>query len=180
MGFLRLLRRRGFASADGPHGFVSNHDSGPVLDLVSESRKLTRIYFVSSAAFSFVELFANAGHDGETVLEGELGLLGNNGIGFAQDVATLAVAEDDPADFGINEHLSRGFAGVCAVVPERGILGSDLDLGASKGMLDGGQVEGGRSHHNFDLLAVEAHTLQDRREGSGKIEGAIALPVAAD
>ena len=57
-----------------------------------------------------------------------------------QSAAALTVAQDDPAYLGIDEHLGTEFTSVGTIIEERGVLGGELNMGASKGSLSRGQV----------------------------------------
>jgi len=181
VGLLSLLGGSNLASADGPDGLVSDDDLGPVVNFLSDGSELSGVNFVSLVRLTLINLLTDAGHDGETVAQSELGLLGNNFVSLTKDVATLAVSENDPVDLGIDEHLSAEFTGVCAIVEKGGILSGDLNLGASKSSLHGGEVEGGWGNNDFDLGGVEVHSLEDiSGEFLSEVKSAIALPVAAD
>jgi len=178
---LGLLGGSGLASADGPDGLVSDNDLGPVLDVLADGSELSGVDLVGLVGLSLVELLADAGHHVEAVLEGELGLQGNDVVGLAEDVAALGVAEDDPVDGGVDGHLGGELTGLGTVVVEGSILSGHLHVGAGKGLLHGGDVELGGGHNNLDSCGVEGERLEDLHgEFAGKFKSAIALPVAAD
>jgi hypothetical protein len=181
VGLLGLLRAGGLAGADGPHGLVGNNNLAPFWNLFTDGRKLTGIDLVGFTWFTLIKFLTDASHNGEASIDGKLGLLCDNLVGLSKDMASLGVTEDNPTDMVVKDHSSRHFAGVCAIAIKWAILGSHLNVGANKGLLDGGNMEGGGSDYDLNIFRVKDEGLQNFDwEFLGKVKSAIAFPVAAD
>ena len=74
MSLLSLLSCSGNTSSDGPDGLISDDDLAPVINLISNCRKLSCIDSISLARLTFVKLLTNAGHDTHILVEGSLDL----------------------------------------------------------------------------------------------------------
>ena len=181
VSLLGLLGRGSHTGANGPHGLVSNDNLAPVIDLSADGLQLSCVDGVGLAGLALVQLLANAGHDAQVLLKSDLDLLGDNLVGLTEDVAALAVTKDDPVQTEVLDHGGAGLAGVCTVAVKGAVLGGQLDLGASEGLLGSANVEERGGDDNLDLALVEAEGLQHvRGEGAAEFGSAIALPVASD
>ena len=76
---LCLLWRGDLTSSDGPDGLVGDDDVAPLglLKLISNCLKLSGVDLAGLASFSLLELLADACHDGDTIINSGLGLLGD-------------------------------------------------------------------------------------------------------
>lgn len=132
---------------------------------------------VGSSGLAVLLGLSAAGDDLEALVEGILGLLGDLKVGLAL-AAALGVADDDPADAHVGEHVGGGLAGEGAVALDPAVLGADGDVGAEL-LLDALDVylrgadddlgvggEGGLVDHGDEVVDLG--------------DGAVALPVAAD
>ena len=132
---------------------------------------------VGSSSLAVLLGLSAAGDDLEALVEGVLGLLGDLKVGLAL-AAALGVADDDPADAHVGEHVGGGLAGEGAVALDPAVLGADGDVGAEL-LLDALDVdlrgadddlgiggEGGLVDHGDEIVDLG--------------DGAIALPVSAD
>ena len=114
------------------------------------------------------------------MLEGELDLVANDGVAFAEDMSALGVAEDGPVDASVVKHLGGSLACVGAVLVLGDVLGSYLDAGGQS-LLGGEEVEGGGGDDDFDFRLVELGLVQDGLgEVLGELESAVLFPVASN
>lgn len=119
MDVLGLLWSSDLAGSDCPDGLVSDHDLAPVIDVVLDEylykgkgvfSYLDELHLVENdffglASFSLLKLFSDAWNDVESSGEGFLALFANEFIGFAKNMSSLGVAEDDPVDSQIPENI---------------------------------------------------------------------------
>jgi len=110
---LSLLWSGNLTSADGPDGFVSDDDVGPVVDEFTDCGKLLCVDVIGLARFSLVEFLTNAGHNLEIVVDSVLHLLSDDLVSLAKDVATFTVAENGPSETHVSDHLWGSFSSVC-------------------------------------------------------------------
>lgn len=136
MHLLSLLGRSGLACANGPDWLVSDNDVGPIANALADGSELSLIDSLGFATFAFVELLTNACHYLKVVLEGILHLFTDDGVALSKDVSALRVAEDDPWNLGVLEHLSTDLTSVCAVLELRDVLSRYLHLAASESLLN--------------------------------------------
>ena len=181
VGLLGLLWGGSHAGADGPDGLVGDHDVAPVIDLLADSVKLSGVDDIGLTTLALIELLADARHNGKTVLGGNLNLVGNDLVALAEDMASLAVPQDDPVKTEVLDHLRGGLTSVGTVSVEGAVLGGELNLGAGESLLSLAQVQEAGSADNLDLALVEGHRLEDLGgELTAEVNAAVALPVSAD
>ena len=118
-----------------------------------------------------------ASDDLEALVEGVLGLLGDLGVGLALSTA-LGVADDDPADAHIGEHVSGGLAGEGAVALDPAVLGTDGNVRAEL-LLDTLDVDLGGADDDLGV-GGEGRLVDHRDEVVDLGDGAVALPVTTD
>ncbi|KAI3485238.1 hypothetical protein L1887_51523 [Cichorium endivia] len=176
---LRLLRGSDLARADGPDGLVGDHDLGPVLNLVGGGVELTNDDVDRLVGLALLERLADAQDHREALGESGGGLLGDVGVRLAKERTALRVAEDDPGDRGVLEHVDRHLAreGTARLVV--GVLRRDGHLGASKLLLDGQQSLKRRPVALTDV-GVELGLGERLGELLGGLKRAVHLPVSAD
>ena len=156
---LGLLWSSDLAGSDCPDGLVSDHDLAPVFNVVLDAdfkkeregvvSYLDKLHLVENdffglASFSLLKLFSDAWNDVESSGEGFLALFANEFIGFAKNMSSLGVAEDDPVDSQIPENksnelksrkrdllqeISRSLSGKSALGFFVTVLSGDLDAG---------------------------------------------------
>ena len=180
VGLLRLLRRGGDASANGPDGLVRDDDlsgvhhaldRGELLDALGEDGV--------NALLADRQRLANGEDDLQALLErvGALGaeeLVGLGGRGQAKLAAALGVADEDPLDAHVDHLVGGHLASVGAAAGEVHVLGGDL---GTLGELAHRDVERRRADIDVTLGRVArlnvGHEL--RKLGGGR---RVALPVA--
>lgn len=118
-----------------------------------------------------------ASDDLEALVEGVLGLLGDLGVGLALSTA-LGVADDDPADAHIGEHVGGGLAGEGAVALDPAVLGADGNVGAEL-LLNALDVDLGGADDDLGV-GGEGRLVDHGDEVVDLGDRAIALPVTAD
>ena len=181
MRLLGLLWRGSDTGADGPDGLVSDHDFAPVVDLLADGLQLSRVNGVGLAGLAFVKLLADACHDVQVLVERCLHLGGDDLVRFAENVASLAMAQDDPVETEVFEHGGACLTRVRTIIIERAILRRQLHLRASKSLLSGPNVQEIGSDNDLNLVLVEAERLEHiAGERATKVDSSIALPVSSD
>ena len=106
VNLLRLLWSSDFAGSDGPDGLVGQDDLAPVRDLISDGFELGETDLLSLSGFPFLQLLADAGNDVESGVQGELNFVTDQLVGLAENVSSLAVAENDPIASTILDHVT--------------------------------------------------------------------------
>ena len=132
---------------------------------------------VGGAGLAVLLGFSAAGDDLEALVEGILGLLGDLGVGLAL-AAALGVADDDPTDAHVGEHVGRGLAGEGAVALDPAVLGADGDVTAEL-LLDALDVDLRGADDDLGVRG-EGGLVDHGDEVVDLADGAVALPVAAD
>lgn len=154
VNLLGLLSAGDLAGADGPDGLVGNDDLAPVLDLLGDGAELVGDDFDGLVGLSLLEGLTNAENNTEAVVEGGLGLGGDEVVGLLEDDTALRVTGQGPGDVGLLELAGRDLTGESTVGLVEDVLGGDLETGAE--MLTGEEkVESGRGNDNLcKLLAL--------------------------
>ena len=132
---------------------------------------------VGGASLAVLLGLTAASDDLEALVEGVLGLLGDLGVGLAL-AAALGVADDDPADAHVGEHVGGGLAGEGAVALDPAVLGADGDVGAEL-LLDALDVHLGGADDDLGV-GGEGRLVDHRDEVVDLGDGAVALPVTTD
>ena len=132
MSILRLLRGRDFPRADGPDGFIRDHDVLHLLggDARKAADELRIQHTFGLCRLAFGEQLADTEDDFQPRRECRVGLLVEERIGFAEAVASLAVADNRVLATDFEEHLRRRFAGVRAFFFEVAILRAEQNARA--------------------------------------------------
>lgn len=146
MDLLGLLSGGDLAGTNGPDGLVSNDNLAPVADLLLESGKLVGNDLEGLARLALLKRLTAAPDDADTVLNGVLGLGGNNLVRLLEDGAALRVTQDGPVDAGVLELLNGDLASEGTVGLVVDVLGSNLDGLLLQVLTDGQEVKGGRSN----------------------------------
>ena len=131
---------------------------------------------VGLIGFSLGQRFADADDWREVVSERDLGLVGDQLIGFGVIGAPLRVADDDvlAAEFG--EHRSRDVARVRAGLTARAILCAPRDALALQRQRDVGEIRIRRAHR--DIADPRAGAIQTGKQLGIEQPAAVHLPVA--
>ena len=67
------------------------------------------------------------------------------------------------------------------MIVEGGVLSSDLNVLVFEQILNQGNMDGGRSHHNIDLALVKVDIVEDAlNEDPGLLHGIVGLPVSSN
>jgi len=122
MSLLGLLRSSDDTCADSPDWLVCNDDLAPVGDLLADGIELASVDSISLTSFALIKLLSNASHDVEVVFESNFDLLCDDLIGLSEDMASLTVTKDDPAEAEVLQHSSAGFTSVCTVAVKGAVL----------------------------------------------------------
>lgn len=181
MSLLSLLRRCSHTSSNGPDGLVSNHNLAPVIDLLADGHELSRVDSGSLTSLTLVKFLANTGHDVEVLVKRGLDLGCDDLVGLTEDVASLAVTENDPVEAEVLDHGGGRLASERSVAVKRTVLCGELHLGASKRLLGSTEVQEGRCNDNLNLVLVEAEGLQHvSGESAAEIYSSIAFPISSN
>jgi hypothetical protein len=143
---LGLLSGGDLAGTNGPDGLVGNDNLAPVADLLLESGKLVGNDLEGLARLALLKRLTAAPDDADTVLNGVLGLGGNNLVRLLEDGTALRVTQDGPVDAGVLELLDGDLASEGTVGLVVDVLGSNLDGLLLQVLTDGQEVKGGRSN----------------------------------
>lgn len=130
MDLLGLLSAGDLAGADGPDRLVGNDDLAPVLDLLGDGAELVGDDVDGLVGLSLLEGLTNAENNTESVVEGGLGLGGDEVVGLLEDNTALRVTGQSPGDVGLLELAGRYLTGEGTVGLVEDVLGSDLEAGA--------------------------------------------------
>jgi len=151
---LSLLSAGDLAGTNGPDGLVGNDNLAPVLDLLGDGAELVGDDLDGLVGLSLLEGLANAENNTEAVVEGGLGLGGDEVVGLLEDDTALRVTGQGPGDVGLLELAGRDLTGESTVGLVEDVLGSDLETGAE--VLAGEEkVEGRRGNDDLcKLLAL--------------------------
>lgn len=158
MDLLRLRGGSDLAGANSPDRLVGNDHAGPLLssDSLSDGTELCGDDGDGLALLALLEGLAAAEDDADALVEGVLGLGGDEFVGLLEDDTALGVADQGPADVGVLELGGGDLAGEGALVLVVDVLGSDLDLLAELGACEK-EVDGRRG--DDDLCGVALDTL---------------------
>jgi hypothetical protein len=151
-----LLRLRGgshLAGANSPDGLVGNNHVSPLLsaDRLGDGSELVGDDGDGLALLALLEGLTAAQDNADVLVEGVLGLGGDEGVGLLEDDAALGVPDQGPADVGVLELGGGDLASVGALVLVEDVLGGDLDFLAQLGACEE-EVDGGRG--DDDLCGV--------------------------
>ena len=151
---LSLLSGGDLAGADGPDGLVGNDNLAPVLDLLGDSAELVGNDIDGLVGLSLLKGLANAENDTESVVEGGLGLGGDEVVGLLEDDTALRVTSQGPGNVGLLELAGRDLTSEGTVGLVEDVLGGNLEAGAE--VLTGEEkVEGRRGNDDlYELLAL--------------------------
>mmetsp|Transcript_719 Transcript_719/g.1023 ORF Transcript_719/g.1023 Transcript_719/m.1023 type:complete len:205 (+) Transcript_719:352-966(+) len=184
MSLLSLVRRGHLPCANGPDWLASQHNACPILltECVRQGLQLRVQHIEGGATLSSLKLLADASDALETSLNGELGLLCDDHICLAAVLAALTVAQDDPLESHLLQHLRRDLAGPCTLrlVPQvlccNGVL-------LAKSLRDFRKEDEGWRANDLDVLG-EIHgdltSIQVLHKCCNHVWSAIGLPVATD
>lgn len=181
VNILRVLGGSSKTSANSPDGLISDDNVLPVLGLddLSKSLKLDSVNIHGFVSLALLLELADAVDDLEAVLEGELGLLGNQSVLLAEDVTALRVAENNPVGTVVLDHLRGDLTSESTGVLDVAVLSGDLDLGALGKRR--GQAEVGRRNSNDDLNSgVELGLLKVVHKLGDELLGAVHLEVTTN
>jgi hypothetical protein len=159
-----LLCLRGgsdLAGANSPDRLVGNDNAGPLLsgDGLSDGTELSSDDGDGLALLALLEGLAAAEDDADTLVEGVLGLGGDELVGLLEDDTALGVADQGPADVGVLKLGGGDLAGEGALVLVEDVLGSDLDLLAELGACEK-EVECGRGDDDLCGIALDIRIVK--------------------
>ena len=160
MSLLCLVWSSDNTCSNGPDRLISNDNFAPILNFSTDCGELSSVHCISLSGLSFIKLLANASHNTEIVLEGYLDFAGNDLVGLAEDMASLAVAQDDPVETEIFDHLGACFSSIGTIAVERTILSRELDLRAGEGLLSCTEMDEGWCNNNLNLVLTECEALK--------------------
>lgn len=183
VSFLGDFRGGSLASSDGPDGFVSNNDLVPLVlrNSTDQSIELGLQDICGLVGFSLLEGFTNAVDNGETLLNGILGLGGNDSVGLAIEGSSFGMAQDSPLKAEVDEVLGADFTSEGTESLFGAVLGTDLDIGVGEDGLDGRDLDENGGDDNIALVIGEFELVDDGlNEFLGLGNGVVALPVATN
>lgn len=130
MDLLSLLSGCNLSGTDSPNWLVGNHDLLPLLwrDLLGDSGKLGGDDLDGVTLLALLEGLSAAEDDVDVLIEGGLGLVGDELIGLADDGTALRVADQGPVDVGILELGSGDLSSESSLLLVVDVLGGDSDL----------------------------------------------------
>ncbi len=166
------------AGADRPHGLVGDHQwTGTRL---LEHGQLLAQHVEHLPAVTLLQRFPDAEDGHEAVLAGRLHLLHEVGVGLAEDVPALAVAQEHTVAADVLELGHGDLAGEGALGLEVGVLGIELDTAGAELRLHVLEVDVGRGDAGLDagLGLVAGHTRG--AEGLDVLGEEVHLPVGDD
>lgn len=144
------------AGTNSPDWLVGNDNVSPLLsaDGLSDGTELCGDDGDGLALLALLEGLAAAKDDADTLVEGVLGLGGDELVRLLEDDTALGVADQGPADVGVLKLGGGDLAGEGALVLVVDVLGSDLDLLAE---LRAGEkeVECGRGDDDLCFIALD-------------------------
>jgi hypothetical protein len=154
MSVLSDLWGGGLAGSNSPNWLVSDDDLRPVLAHLSDGIELSIIDILGLSRLSFSEELTNASEDGETCINGKLGLLGNVFVGLSVEGSSLGVTSEGVLDSHILGHGNGEFSGVSTITCQRQVLESNTHVILQDG-LNGGDVKGRWGDNDLNLLWVK-------------------------
>mmetsp|Transcript_6989 Transcript_6989/g.13748 ORF Transcript_6989/g.13748 Transcript_6989/m.13748 type:complete len:229 (+) Transcript_6989:433-1119(+) len=179
MDFLSLSGSGHDTSSNSPNRLISNDDLRPVLDFLEKGLHLGGKDLEHLTTVPLLKSLANAGNNAKALAKGIGAFLSDKFTGLIEDCAPLGVAEDDPRDLSINEHISTNLTSVGTVLSNPAVLGRDSVLRLIKVLVDVIEEKERRSANNVDIgrhLAL----VQVLNEGLNGSRITIALPVATN
>mmetsp|Transcript_17128 Transcript_17128/g.37547 ORF Transcript_17128/g.37547 Transcript_17128/m.37547 type:complete len:205 (+) Transcript_17128:405-1019(+) len=181
MHLLSLLWRCHLAGTNGPDWLIGDHDLVP---LSLRQRRGNGLHLLiehveGRVRLALLQLLANAGDGGETVVDGKLGLVGHHLARLSAVLTTLAVTQDHPVKAVVLQHGGRRLAspGTRGFVPQ--VLCSNSVVRAQCRLHLIEVDERGR-HDDLNILSRDLSCVEIRNELLHTLRRAICLPVAAD
>lgn len=113
MNFLGLLWGGGFSSADGPNRFVGEYNIRPVLDSIGKSLGLAEDYSLGLTGFTFLQRFTDASDDLQSLSEGMDYLIGDQLVGFTEQLSAFRMTNDDPCGTNVLQQGWRNLPSKC-------------------------------------------------------------------
>src|ERR1035437_4432431 len=174
------LGGRGLAGADGPDGFVGNHDLGELLfgepgDALLE---LSGEHGFGVAALAIGQEFADADDGRESEFERRSGALEDGLIGLVEILAAFAVADDGVAGAHGEDHGAGDLAGEGAFLGPPDILRADADIRTFDGIDGRGEIREGGTDHNLTVRGLLDQRPEFLEECSGFRGRLVHLPIA--
>ena len=118
----------GLTGSNSPNWLVSDNDVGPVFALLSDGVELSIIDVLSLTGLSLLEELTDASEDGETIIDSNLGLLGDILISLAEEGSSLGVTGESVLDAHVLDHASGEFSGEGTVTSEGQVLGGHMHV----------------------------------------------------
>ena len=89
------------------------------------------------------------------------------------------MAQYDPLDGCVLQHLGTGFPCVSSVLVLRYVLGADLNVTVLQRRFDLHDVQSTRGNDNLDFVRIEFNLVEDfLRELSSELDGPVLLPIS--
>jgi hypothetical protein len=166
--FLHSTKKNILTGNDNPLPVFLGESIGICLDLRKNE-------VVCGSGFAALQRLTTAGKDGQTLVQGILGLSGNFDITFALSTA-FRVSNNDPLNSHIGEHIGTSFTSEGAISLDPAILGTNSYIGA-KALLNALKVDLRGANNNLSLLS-EGHLVQHGNKFLRLRHGSIAFPVS--
>ena len=172
MGGQHFVGTGHLAGTDGPHGLISHGKAAfqRVFPGGQAAVQLTAQHVFQLAGFALFQLFSDAEHDLEALLQGKGRLAAHQLIGFAQHMTALGMPGQHPDRTGVLQHARRDLAGERPFHSRPHVLRTGLRLRSGKGIRHVGDGREGREHH--DLVRGRLF-VQGSSHGSGRFAGRV-------
>src|SRR2546429_77334 len=183
MHFLRLLRRRGASSANGPDRFVSNDDTVEIRGCqpTEAADYLLADYVLGLTAIALLKSLADAYDHTQPGGDARLGFATDQMIVLKVVLSSLGMPDDHMRAPGIAHHERCNFAGESAFAfLSRAILRRNFDIGSFETIRDALQ---GRKHWRddyFAMVGISYQRLQSHGRGDRVTNGLVHFPVSSN
>lgn len=174
---LGLSRGSSDTSSNSPHGLVGNDDLGPIVDVSGDGLGLAEHNIESAISLALLKGLSNTGNDVQAARESILDLDSNSLVGVTVVGAAFGVADDDPLETKVLDHLRAELTSVGSISCGRGVLGGDLDAVLYLVENERNMKGSGGDH---DIHIRELRLVEAIDEGGNRGLGAVALPVASN
>jgi len=183
MSFLSLLRGGNFTSSNSPDWLISDNNITPLSfgHFINDGLELSGINFTCLSRFSLFELFSNAEHNVETILDGNFSLKCNIFVGFSEKWSSFGVTSQGPFDIEICKLIGSDISSVSSSSILRDILSTYLNIRSFQILLNRGHMKIGWSNNNFNFWFIEFSFSENLFwEGINEFHISVGFPVSSD
>mmetsp|Transcript_19925 Transcript_19925/g.55396 ORF Transcript_19925/g.55396 Transcript_19925/m.55396 type:complete len:361 (+) Transcript_19925:520-1602(+) len=175
----------GQSSTNGPHWLIRDGHVCPLfwLEELGERLELLGAHIHGDTRFSLFLLLTDGEHDLESVVKGDLALVGTELLWLTchtESLSSFGVSDDDPRTSEVLELVRSDFSSVGTVgCVDSAVLGTDGDIGTKHGQPQK-QVWVRDAENDFHILRNGTCFIEDLHAFDTFRERAVALPVATD